>query len=128
MKKIVLALVVCLFFTGCSNFSDGANSSLGSNNSNTPNPIDWDINGYVIDTQEGALLIAWNITDKDIENKSVQQILEIAKPKAAWISSNETNRFEIGDKVFVKTTGVFDQSFPAQGEAVTVEQDHSTSQ
>lgn len=85
----------------------------------------FDLSGYVIEVQQDALLVVWGVSKVDIENHSVNDILDLAAPNAVQLHYKKAGKFKAGDKVRVQTTGSSDASYPALMTAKKVELDSS---
>jgi hypothetical protein len=102
MFKKVLTLFIMLMIVGCSN-NEPANFI-----------------GTVIDKKDDRILVVENVTNEEIENKSVEQILEEKAPEAIWVQVNDVKNFSIGQKVSVWYS-YLEESYPAQTTADKIE-------
>lgn len=113
-KCIVIFVVLFAVLSGCSNSEQNTDESmLGKNDEPT-------IQGYVIDISDKSLLVVWDVKYDDLEAKTKNEILQLAKPNAMHVTYENATDFAIGDHVDIWTTGYHNSSYPEQGTAIKI--------
>ncbi len=107
-----------IFLVGCgSQMNDASSGSDTGSTSNEEELWDQSITGYIADKDESRILLIGKITKQQLEQMSIQELLETASPEAYWLKVDDLEPFEIGQKLEVWPIGGMMESYPAQGEA-----------
>ncbi|MNO64792.1 hypothetical protein D3C76_555290 [compost metagenome] len=123
LKKICLLLAISIAVMGCSTNTSNNEGTTKPPDGQQAETNDFDLHGYVIEKTNKSFLMVWDVTKEEIENMPLQLILDTASPHAAWMTYVNTDEVEVGDEVSVKSTGAFNESYPAQGRALEVKID-----
>ncbi|MDK8180797.1 DUF3221 domain-containing protein [Paenibacillus sp. UMB4589-SE434] len=82
-------------------------------------------NGYIVTHQvkEEQVLFVWgNIRAQDLEDKSVQQLIQLVKPNALWVDIRSIPQsFSPGDKVHLWISERDEIAYPGTAKAIRLE-------
>jgi hypothetical protein len=112
LLRCVIVLVSILAFTGC---MDKESQSAGGEPT---------LEGYILDIQNGKVLVAYNISNEkfhEIKDKSIKELSNNAEHvPLIYLSYDDTDTLNKGNKVKVWMEGGIDDSYPQQAGAKVI--------
>ncbi|MGM7702864.1 YobA family protein [Pseudalkalibacillus sp. Hm43] len=117
MKSWYIGAIFLFFLSlvGCgSSMNDGSSGS--DTGTNEEELWEHSLTGYVADKDDSRILLIGKITKEQLEQMSIQELLETASPEAYWLKVQDIEAFKIGQKLEVWPIGGMMESYPAQGE------------
>ncbi|MFB5089702.1 YobA family protein [Psychrobacillus sp. PGGUH221] len=111
---IFISLSFILLITGC------------TENITTPKDEDLKIEGYILEVEEGRILVAEDITSEkyeEIKDKTIDEIQEVDNERISliFLSYEDTSSLKVGHKVDIWIDGGINESYPSQAGAKKIE-------